>query len=199
MAILPIYLYGSDVLRAKAKPVTGVDDELVRLVMDMFATMHAANGIGLAANQVGATKRVIVIDISGVEDEEEKEAASPEPLHRTSPGLPTVLTLINPELLESSGAWRMEEGCLSIPEVRGEVERPEKVRLRFKDTSFKDVELTADGLLARVVQHEMDHLDGVLFIDHLSTTERALLSKGLRKAKKGEVETKYPIMSDRTS
>jgi len=88
---------------------------------------------------------------------------------------------------------------LSIPEVRGEVERPEKVRLRFKDTSFKDVELTADGLLARVVQHEMDHLDGVLFIDHLSTTERALLSKGLRKAKKGEVETKYPIMSDRTS
>jgi peptide deformylase len=200
MSVLPIYLYGAEVLRQKAKPVTQVDAHLIKLVTDMFETMHKASGIGLAATQVGDLNRVIVIDITGVEDDEESEdlmdeSVEPNP-HRTSPGLPTLLTLINPELVEDDGAWKMEEGCLSIPDVRAEVERPERITVRYRDTSFNVQTLQADGLLARVILHEMDHLDGVLFIDHISKTQRGLLSPKLRKIRKGEVETRYPAVTE---
>ena len=130
MSVLPIYTYGTSVLRKKAKPVTAVTDEIVKLVMDMFETMHAANGIGLAATQVGSLHRVIVVDISDVE---ETKGVKP-------------FTLINPELVSEEGAWVVEEGCLSIPNVRDEVERAETLRVRFKDANFKDVELEAGGL-----------------------------------------------------
>jgi peptide deformylase len=200
MSTRAIYLYGSDMLREKAKTVTAMDDSLVKLVYDMFETMHKANGIGLAATQVGDTRRVIVIDISDVnenaeeadgEETEEGEVERHGP--RTSAGLPRTLALINPEIIASEGSWVMEEGCLSIPDVRAEVERPEKIRIRFRDTNFQEQVLDADGLLARVIQHEYDHLDGVLFVDRISGAKRTLLKSKLRRIKEGDVETSYPV------
>jgi len=191
--VLPIFLYGTDVLRAKAKPVKELDDSIVKLVYDMFETMHKANGIGLAANQVGDLRRVIVIDISDVHENAEGEEESP--LHPTSPDLPRTLVLINPEPLEAEGSWAMEEGCLSIPDVRAEVERTEKVRLRFRDASFKETELTVDGLLARVILHELDHLDGVLFTDRIRKARKSLLLPKLKKIKQGEIETSYAVIT----
>lgn len=179
MSVLPIYLYGTDVLRKKAKPVTSVTDDIVMLVMDMFETMHNANGIGLAANQVGRLERVIVVDIS---DLEETKHIKP-------------LTLINPEILSNDGRRIIEEGCLSIPELRGEVERTETIRVRFRDTNFELQEVEAGGLLARVILHELDHLNGVLFIDHLTREKKKELKDGLKKIQKGEVEVTYPVVS----
>jgi peptide deformylase len=194
MSMRAIYLYGSDMLRAKAKPVKAMDDSMVRLVYDMFETMHKANGIGLAATQVGDLRRVIVVDIGEVnEDDEESEEHASEIKHRTSPGLPRTLALINPEIVSEEGKWAMEEGCLSLPDVRAEVERAEKIRVRYRDTSFHEQELAADGLLARVILHELDHLDGVLFVDRISTAKRTLLKPKLRRIKQGEVETSYPV------
>ena len=193
MSIRPIYLYGSDVLRAKAKPVKQLTDDIVKLYVDMISTMHNAPGIGLAANQVGALDRVLVIDMGAVEEsesgetEEETVSKSPKPVKS--------LIVINPEILKSDGTEVMEEGCLSIPDLRADVERPDEIRLRFRDANFKEVELEAKGLLARVLQHEIDHLDGVLFFDHISKTQRALLKPKLSKIKKGDVEASYPVVT----
>jgi peptide deformylase len=192
MSVLPIYLYGSDILRKKAKPVHDLDDSLIKLVYDMSETMHKANGIGLAANQVGDLRRVIVVDVSAIEEsqrgEEEEDEAREEKERR-------MLVLINPEVLAESGSLSMEEGCLSIPEVRAEVTRPEVIRVRFLDPNLREVEIAADGLFGRVILHEMDHLDGVLFIDRVSAAKRALLKNDLRKIKKGVVDTSYPAVS----
>lgn len=192
MAILPIYLYGSDMLRQKAKPVKDLDNETIRLVYDLFETMYASHGIGLAATQVGELKRVIVVDVTPTdEDQKIEKEAPPEPDDQ-----PRKLVLINPEVIEeSSELWTMEEGCLSIPDVRGDVERAATVRIRFRNVNFEEVELEAGGLLGRVILHEMDHLDGVLFIDHMGSAKRGLLSNKLRKIKKGEVDTSYPVVS----
>ena len=188
-------MYGEEILRKKAQPVQAMHADIVKLIYDMFETMHNAHGIGLAANQVGAQHRVIVIDISGIEDDEEDEGAERREDHRTSPGLPTQLALINPEVVLQEGMWNMEEGCLSIPDVRADVKRAASIRVRYHDTNFEKQELIVDGLLARVILHEVDHLDGVLFIDHISKTERGLLSAKLRKIKKGAIETEYPVKS----
>lgn len=195
MSIRPIYLYGSDVLREKAKPVKELSDAVIKLVSDMVQTMHHASGIGLAANQVGELQRVLVVDLGAVEEalREEQGAQAPEP--RSAPREIKTLVVINPEILHQEGLWKMEEGCLSIPEVRADVERAESIRVRFRDGSFKEVEMEAKGLLARVILHELDHLNGVLFIDHLSTAQRAMLKPRLRKIKKGEVETSYPVVA----
>ena len=193
MSVLPIYLYGSEALRAKAKPVNELDNSIVKLIYDMFETMHKANGIGLAATQVGSLHRVIVIDVSEVEEKKDEETG--ETIQVASPGLPRKLVMINPRVVSEAGLWKMEEGCLSIPEVRGEIERAEKIGIRFLDANFRETELLADGLLARVMLHEIDHLDGVLFIDRVSATDRALLRTQLRKIKKGEVETSYPVIT----
>jgi peptide deformylase len=196
MSVLPIYLYGCEVLKAKAKPVRSVDEKIVKLVYDMFETMHLSNGIGLAANQVGDLNRVIVIDVTGLDEDE--EGGEPVPRERRiSPGSPTTLALINPELVYEEGTWKIEEGCLSIPDVRAEVERSAVIRVRYRDTAFRENELTADGMLARVILHEMDHLDGVLFVDRIGKTQRGLLSNKLRKIRKGDVETRYPVISHR--
>lgn len=200
MSVLPIYLYGSEVLRTKAKAVKSVDDHIIKLVYDMFETMHASNGIGLAANQVGDLNRIVVIDITGLDEVEEEEGTEPAPPERkTSPGLPTVLALLNPEVIHEEGSWKMEEGCLSIPDVRAEVARAAAIRIRYRDTAFRENELTVDGMLARVILHEIDHLDGVLFIDRIGKTQRSLMSNKLRKIRKGDVETRYPVMSDRNA
>ena len=192
MSVLPIYLYGSDVLRTKAKPVRGPDESAVKLIHDMFETMHKANGIGLAATQVGDLRRIIVVDVTEPE-EEPTEDAQPR---KTTPHPQQAYALINPEIVQSSGTWTIEEGCLSIPEVRAEVERPETIRIRYLDVNFQPQEMEASGLLARVILHEVDHLDGILFIDRLSAPKRALLKAQLRTIKKGEVEVSYPAMQD---
>ncbi len=182
MSILPIYTYDQAVLRKKAKLVhpENVDRaELRKFAGDMFETMRSANGIGLAANQVGALRRVITIDVSEMEE---------------TKGLAPIV-LINPVVETEEGAAVIEEGCLSIPEIRDEVERPEFVRVRYLDLELKDRELQAEGILARVVQHEIDHLNGVLFIDRLTAERRKLLRGRLNKIHRGEIEVSYPIVS----
>jgi peptide deformylase len=179
MAVLPIYTYGAPVLRKKAKPVVDVSDEIITLVMDMFETMRSANGIGLAATQVGSLQRVLVVDISELEE---------------TKGYPP-LTVINPEVVTQEGNWVMEEGCLSIPDVRDDVERAERVIVRYKDAKFHDVEIEAGGILRRVLLHEIDHLNGVLFIDHISSIKRKLHHKALKQIQRGEVEVSYPVVT----
>lgn len=194
MSIRPIYLYGSDVLREKAKPVKELSDGVIKLVSDMVQTMHHASGIGLAANQVGELQRVLVVDLGAVEEVLREERESEAPKSKSAHREIKTLVVINPEILHQEGLWKMEEGCLSIPEVRADVERAEKIRVRFRDGSFNEVDMEAEGLLARVILHEVDHLNGVLFIDHLSTAQRAMLKPRLRKIKTGDVETSYPVV-----
>jgi len=193
MAILPIYLYGTKVLKAKAKPVKGLNNTVIKLIYDMVETMHSANGMGLAANQVGNLHRVVTIDISEVDEDERKK--SNDQMRTTSPELPRKLVMINPEILEREGSWRMEEGCLSIPDVHGGVERTEKIRVKFRDPNFEQKELVADGLLARVMLHEIDHLDGVLFTELLNPEEKAIVKEDLKRIKAGIVETSYPTVA----
>jgi peptide deformylase len=192
MSILPIFLYGTDVLRQKARPIASLNDGVIKLAYDMMETMHKASGIGLAANQVGSLDRIIVVDITGVEEErEDGEAPDPE---KKNPDRPTRLVMLNPEVMQQSGQWVVEEGCLSIPDVRADVERAERVLVRFRDINFRPRELEADGLLARVILHEIDHLDGILFIDHLTTAGRSLLKPKLRRIRKGDTEAAYPVV-----
>jgi peptide deformylase len=195
MAILPIYLYGAKVLKAKAKPVKELNNNTIKLIYDMVETMHTANGMGLAANQVGNLHRVVTIDITDVDENERKK--SNEQMKLTSPDLPRKLVMINPEVLGREGSWRMEEGCLSIPEVHGGVERAEKIRVKFRDPNFAVQELLADGLLARVMLHEIDHLDGVLFTELLNPEEKAAVKGDLKRIKQGDVETSYPIVTSK--
>ncbi len=178
MAILPIYLYGNEVLKKKAKHVSEVSDNDIRLIQDMFDTMHEASGIGLAANQIGELKRILVVDIS---DMESGKGTKP-------------LAIINPEIIDEEGEWEMEEGCLSIPDIREKVTRSEKITVKYYDVNMKKVELEADGLLARVILHELDHLNGVLFTDHLTSTKKTLLRPKLKKIMKGHVETQYEVV-----
>jgi peptide deformylase len=193
MSILPIYLFGTEVLKKKAKPIESLNDSTVKLIYDMFETMHKANGIGFAANQVGDLRRVITIDISDV-TEPNAEGEMEDSAHPTSPDLPRTLVLINPEILQEDGTWSMEEGCLSLPGVRGAVERAEKIRIRFRDSEFKTQEYLMDGLLARVILHEFDHLNGVLFVDRVNKAKRSMLLPKLRKIRKGELDPDYPVV-----
>ena len=169
MAIRPIIALPDKRLRLVSEPVARVDEDVRKLVADMFETMYEAPGVGLAAIQVGVPKRVVTIDAT--RGEEEKQP----------------IALINPEIVWSSEEKiAHEEGCLSIPEYLDEVERPERVKVRFLDLEGRAHELEADGLLARVVQHEIDHINGVLFIDHLSKLKRDRVIKKYAKAAKRE-------------
>ena len=145
-----ILTYPDPFLSTKAAPVAKVDDSVRELVRDMFETMYAANGIGLAATQVGVGKRVIVVDISPVEEE-------------SAP-----LALVNPQIVERKGCVQGPEGCLSVPGVEGEVARAETILVRGLDEKGAPVTLPAGGLLARALQHEIDHLDGILFVDRMT-------------------------------
>lgn len=196
MAILPIYTYGQPVLRKRAKSVKNVTEGLKRFVDDMFETMRHANGIGLAANQVGSLARVIVVDISDIEEKPHEGVGEAAVRSAARPEQPTRLVMINPEILSWSGTWKMEEGCLSIPDIRDEVTRAETIRVRFRDLEFREHDLEADGLLGRVILHEVDHLNGVLFIDHLGVVKQKLLRGRLNKIARGEVVTKYPIIAN---
>jgi peptide deformylase len=183
VAVLPIYLFGQSVLRKKARPVKGVDADLVKFAGDMVETMGKASGIGLAATQVGDLRRVITIDLSAIEETKDQP--------------PTAM--INPEILFEEGEFTMEEGCLSLPGLREEVKRPERIRLRYRDINFLEHEIIAEGTLSRVVQHEIDHLDGVLFVDHLSAVKRKLLRGRLNKMVRGEIEADYPVVGPSTA
>jgi peptide deformylase len=170
MAHLAILEYPDPRLRIRAEPVTKFDAELRQLVADMFDTMYAAPGIGLAATQVNVHRRLLVADVS----EEHNEP----------------ICLINPEILSAEGTVSYEEGCLSVPEVFETVDRAERIRVRAYDEKGEPFELEADGLLAICIQHEIDHLDGRLFVDYLSALKRDRLKKKvLKKAKKGAADS----------
>ena len=171
MALLPIVEVPDPRLRKISSPVEAVDDEVRKLVADMFETMYAAPGIGLAAIQVGVPKRILVIDLH--EPEEEGGAPVKDPR-----------VFINPELLERSGVEETEEGCLSVPGYFDKVTRAERVRVRALDRDGKQIEFDADGLLAVCIQHEIDHLDGKLFVDYLSELKRTRIRKKLEKERK---------------
>lgn len=181
MALLPVTLYGDKILRKKTGPVKEVDFEVIELIKNMFDTMRNANGIGLAANQVGADKSIFVIDVSVIEGYED-----------TKP-----LALINPEIINrSEEKVIIEEGCLSIPDIRAEVERPEKIVIQYQDTDLKTQTLEADELLARVLQHEYDHLQGILFTDKISEDLKKKFKKDLIKIKNRKIEVDYPVTED---
>lgn len=192
MAILPIYTYNQPVLRKRAKPIKSVDKELLRFIDDMFETMHNASGVGLAANQVGSLQRVIVVDVSdSVKNKQEADQEEEIPPEAKAP-----VAMINPIVLLEEGTLAMEEGCLSIPDIKEEVVRAEAIQVKYKDLQMNDRELLADGLLARVILHEIDHINGVLFIDRLGKMKQKLLTGRLNKIRKGEFEAKYPIMTE---
>ena len=172
MAILPIIETPDTRLRQVSTPVEAIDDELQTLIDDMFETMYAAPGIGLAAIQVGVPKRLLVIDLQEQEDEEGKPIKEPR-------------VFINPEILEASEQRQVyQEGCLSVPDAYADVERAAQIRARWQDREGKTHEEQLDGLPAICLQHEMDHLEGVLFIDYLSRLKRDMVLKRLLKARK---------------
>lgn len=172
MARLPILVAPDPRLKVKAENVDKVDDDIRQLMDDMLETMYDASGIGLAAPQVGVKKRVLVMDIAR-EDEE-----------------PNPIRMANPEIVWASEDEHVqEEGCLSLPEQFAEVTRPTQVRVRYLDHQNEIRELEADGMLAVCVQHEMDHLDGTLFVDHLSNLKRSMILRKLTKSRKGKEAT----------
>jgi peptide deformylase len=174
MAILPILEAPDPRLRTISSPVEAIDDDLQRLIDDMFETMYDAPGIGLAAIQVGVPKRVLVIDLQEPESDEEG-----------APSVKKPMVFINPEILETSEDLSVyNEGCLSVPEQFAEVERPATIRASWMDRNGRIHEERLEGLLATCLQHEMDHLQGVLFVDHLSRLKRDMLLKKLSKARK---------------
>lgn len=179
MKILPIYVYDHPVLKQKAKKVEDINDEFLQFVNDMKHTMHHAEGIGLAANQVGSNLSVTVIDITPVEGYED-----------TKP-----LVLINPEItFYSEEETDYEEGCLSLPNLRELVIRPESIQVSFLNERIEPQTMEVDGLMARVMQHEIDHLNGIYFTDRLSQLKRTLLQSKLRRIIKGESNADYSIV-----
>ena len=167
--IYPLVYYGDPVLEKPSEPVTEFNDELKKLVDDMFESMYAAHGVGLAAPQIGIGKRIAVIDVTFKEDPEAK------------------LVLINPEIIHTEGKHTQSEGCLSIPEFRENVTRPNKVTVRAQDARGKVFEKTGEELLARALLHETDHLNGKLYISHISALKRDLMKRKIRKlVKAGE-------------
>src|ERR1700680_269832 len=164
--IHPIVKYGDPVLETPTKPIEAFDEELQKLIDDMFESMYAAQGVGLAAPQIGISRRVAVIDVSNGKNPEAK------------------LVCANPEIVHAEGEQREEEGCLSVPGFRGYVARPQYVTVRAYDVSGKEFEMRGEGLLARAFCHDLDHLDGVLFIKHLGLLKRDLIRRRIRKLQK---------------
>jgi peptide deformylase len=164
--IYPIVRLGDPVLEKRAEAVTIFDDKLKKLVEDMFESMYAAHGVGLAAPQIGISQRLAVIDVTFKEDPDAK------------------LVLINPEIIHSEGRHTQNEGCLSIPDFRESVSRPRKVTVRAQDVNGKFYEKTGEELLARAFLHETDHLNGKLYISHISALKRDLMKRKIRKLMK---------------
>lgn len=179
--IYPIIMYGDPVLRQKAKDIEQGTD-LKQLIEDMFETMHNASGIGLAAPQIGKSIRLFVVDGTIMDDE---------------PGMADFRKVfINPVILEENGLpWEYEEGCLSIPNIREKISRLENLRIRYYDQDWNLLEEDYDGLKARVIQHEYDHIEGKMFVDYLTPLRKRLLKGKLADISKGKVDTEYRIMA----
>ena len=179
--IYPIFAYGQSVLKKKGSNVEEMNAEVETLISDMFETMDAANGVGLAAPQIGKSLRLFVIDSKPMypEDENAKGIRS---------------AFINPEIIEETGEeFAFEEGCLSIPEIRESVFRLPNLKIRYWDENFVEQNKVFDGMNARVIQHEYDHIEGILFIDHLSAFKKRLIKSKLTNVKKGKTRASYPM------
>ncbi len=186
--ILPIRIYGDPILRTQTQDVEADSNGLQELIADMHETLQQAAGIGLAAPQVGRTERLFLVDLTELLDSADNGEAALLP--------PQPMVFINPRLLwEGAEEEEFEEGCLSIPDVREMVTRPERVILAYRDRNFQPQELETGGLLARVIQHEYDHLEGVLFIDLISPFRRSFLKRRLREMAQGNVEAPYAIVA----
>ena len=188
--ILPIYVYGQPVLRQPATPVDADSPALQALIDDMVETMKGAAGLGLAAPQVGRTERLFVADLSPYQEEVTEDYDGVVPDFAREPE-----AFINPEILAEVPETEIEfeEGCLSIPDIREVILRPDRLRVRWTDRRFEQHEAEARGVFARVFQHELDHLDGVLFLDHLTPLRRRLLKRRLKNIAEGRTDADYPI------
>lgn len=179
--ILPIYAYGQPVLKKRADNISPDYAELDDLIDNMFETMYNAKGVGLAGPQVGLSQRIFVVDTIQMYEEEEEEQ-----------GIKQVF--INPTIiLHGDDEDKYEEGCLSIPEINAEVVRPDRIRISYMNEKFEQIEEDFEGLEARVIQHEYDHLEGILFFEHLGPLKKKRLAKKLERIKRGEITAKYKL------
>lgn len=186
MAVRTIRLFGDPVLRRQTNLIKSVTPEIRKLIADMVETMNNAEGIGIAAPQVGCSERIFVVDISpflGELSEDERSRTPQQPM-----------IFINPEITwESEVDTEFEEGCLSIPDIKEPVFRPESVQIIYRDENMQEHSRTVAGILARVIQHEYDHLEGILFTDHISAFRRNLLKRRLKEIAQGKISTGYPV------
>jgi peptide deformylase len=183
--ILPIHAYGDAVLKKKAQEINKDYPELEKVIANMFDTMHNAKGVGLAAPQVGLSIRLFIVDATPfAEDmEDEKKKAEIEGFRRI---------FINPRILTEEGdKWKFNEGCLSIPTIREDVERKPVISIKYFDENFKEHEETYEGVKARIIQHEYDHIEGILFTDRINPLRKRLLKRRLTDVSKGQVEVNY--------
>ena len=179
--ILPIVAYGDPVLKQVANDIDAEYPNLKQLIEDMENTMEKASGVGLAAPQIGLSIRLFIIDSTLMMDEGEEDTGIRE-------------VFINAEMIEETGTeWAFEEGCLSIPDIREDVYRKDTITIKYLDKDFKEHTKTFDGMTARVIQHEYDHIEGILFIDHLKPLKKKLLNKRLRRISEGKIDVKYPM------
>lgn len=179
--IYPIVMYGDPVLRQRAKEIEKGTD-LKQLIDDMYETMHGASGIGLAAPQIGKSFRLFIVDGTVLEDEPDMQDFKK--------------AFVNPQVIEELGTpWEYEEGCLSIPTIREKVSRKEKLRIRYFDENWNPHEEEYDGMKARIIQHEYDHIEGKLFVDYLPALKKRLLKGKLADISKGKVDTEYRIVA----
>lgn len=184
--ILPIVAYGAHTLKKKAKEVTLNPSELTPFIENLWETMYAASGVGLAAPQVGHSKRIFIIDASPFADDENLDASEQLALKEFKQ------VFINPTIIEETGEeWPFNEGCLSIPNIREDVIRQDQVSIRYTNSDWEEKEETFTGLAARIIQHEYDHIEGILFIDRLSSLKRRLLKGKLSQIAKGKVDVDY--------
>lgn len=177
--ILPIVAYGDPVLKQVANDIDAEYPNLKQLIEDMENTMEKASGVGLAAPQIGLSIRLFIIDSTLMMDEGEEDTGIRE-------------VFINAEMIEETGTeWAFAEGCLSIPDIREDVYRKDTITIKYLDKDFKEHIKTFDGMTARVIQHEYDHIEGILFIDHLKPLKKKLLNKRLRRISEGKIDVKY--------
>lgn len=188
--ILPIIAYGDPILRKKGMAIDGDYHQLADLIANMFETMYAASGIGLAAPQVGHGIRLFIVDTVPVLKNLDKE--DPEHDFKGESGIKQVF--INAKALEKGGEeWRYNEGCLSIPRIREDIQRPDEITIEYQDENFDKHRTVFSGLAGRVIQHEYDHIEGVLFTDHLTPLKKRLLKKKMENISKGIVEVDYKM------
>lgn len=183
--VLPIYAYGHPVLKKMAVPIAPDFPELKDLIGNMWETMYHAEGVGLAAPQIGQAIRLFVIDTLQIDDDDEEKKTKSEGFKKV---------FINAQKVEETGnPWTYEEGCLSIPRIRGDVERPDTIRLRYLDENFAEHEETFIGVNARVIQHEYDHIDGILFTERLKPLKKRLIQRKLEDIRVGKIKTDYKM------